>query len=359
MNSFRRYLGYMIAFLLVLACEKSESTDHLMPDDNISFYVYDESFGEANTKAIVEDTQTMINLGLPLHVIDMAGVNRGDNSINDIIVNYNSTTGLYRSDKTWNTDYNYEFYAYAMSKGNGSGTSVALFGDYKGNKGHSVDIYQPTAYTHDDGAWSDYLLSYRTPAVGSQKPLVRLEMERITTGVELYISTPEGSQAIVTDIEFTNITRSMRYTISNPAVTDPNLSGIRNTWVLQPIANAASPVVNYSRNETIDVASKSELDNRFDSKFLMMRFIAVKQSAAGKLLKITYRINEKGSDNIDDWAIYHAEFDLSLTAVPTWEIGRKTRYYISLDTSVELEGVIAEWKYIDYVEGTFLPSITQ
>ena len=334
----------------------------MMPGDNISFYVYDESFGDANTKAIVEDTQTMLNLNLDLYVTDMTGVNRGDNSINDLIVYYNSTTGLYRSDKTWNTSNNYEFYAYAMSQGKGSGTSVALLGGFKGFKGHSVDIYQPTAYTHNADAWSDYLLSYRTPAVGSQKPLVRLEMERITTGVELYISTPEGSQAIVTEIEFTDITRSMRYTISNHAVTDPNLSGIRNSWVLQPIADAASPVVNYSRKGDIEgdieVATKSESDNRFDSKFLMMRFIAVKQSAAGKL-KVTYRINETGNSDTSTWTTYNAEFDLSKTAVPTWEIGRKTRYYISLDTSVELEGVIAEWKYIDYVEGTFLPSITQ
>ena len=348
----------MIAPLLFLACEKQETTDHSMPGDNISFYVYDESFGDADTKAIVEDTQTMRGLGLSLWVTDMAGVNRGDNNINNLEVSYNSATDLYRTSKTWNENNDYEFYAYAMSKGSGSGSNVTLYGDYKGLKGHSVDIYQPTAYTHNDNAWSDYLLSYRTPAVGSQKPLVRLEMERITTGVELYISTPEGSQAIVTEIEFTNITRSMRYTISNHAVTDPNLSGIRNSWVLQPIAGAASPVVNYSRNEAIQVASKSESDNRFDSKFLMMRFIAVKQSAAGKL-KVTYRINEKGSSDISNWATYYAEFDLSKTSVPTWEIGRKTRYYISLDTSVELEGVIAEWKYIDYVEGTFLPSITQ
>lgn len=358
MNCFTRYLGYMIAPLLFLACEKQETTDHSMPGDNISFYVYDESFGGENTKAIVEDTQTMLNLGLPLHVTDIAGVNRGDNNINDLEVAYNSSTGLYRSGKTWNTSNNYEFYAYAMSQGNGSGTQVACVDGYKGFKGHSVDIYQPTSYTHNDNTWSDYLLSYRTPAVGSQKPLVRLEMERITTGVELYISTPKGSEAIVTSIEFTDITRSMRYTISNHAVTDPNLTGIRNTWMLQAIPNVASPVVNYSRNGTIDVEAKTESDNRFDSKFLMMRFITVKQSAVGKL-KVTYRINEKGSSDVNSWATYQAEFDLSKTAVPTWEIGRKTRYYISLDTSVELEGVISEWKYIDYVEGTFLPSITQ
>jgi hypothetical protein len=156
----------MIAPLLFLACEKQETTDHSMPGDNISFYVYDESFGDANTKAIVEDTQTLIDLGLDLHVTDMAGVNRGDDTIDNLLVEYSSTTGLYRSDKTWNTNYNYEFYAYAMSTGKGSGASVAFFEGYKGFKGHSVDIYQPTAYTHNDDAWSDYLLSYRTPVVG-------------------------------------------------------------------------------------------------------------------------------------------------------------------------------------------------
>lgn len=358
MMGIRLYVGYVAAFLLLLACEKQETSDMAVSDDNISFYVYDESFGEADTKAIVEDTQTMRDLGLLLWVTDIAGVNRGDkDAISNLDVTYNSTTELYRSNKTWKSN-DYEFYAYALSSGNGSGSSVTLYSDYKGFKGHSVDIYQPTSYTHNDNAWSDYLLSYRTSAVGSQKPLVRLEMERITTGVELYVSTPEGSEAIVTNVEFTDITRSMRYTISNHAVTDPNLSGIRNTWVLQSISGVSSPVVSYSRNQTIQVAKKSESDNRFDSKFLVMRFIAVKQSATGKL-KITYRINETGTSDTNAWPVYNAEFDLSKTSVPTWEIGRKTRYYISLDTSVELEGVIADWKYIDYVEGTFLPSITQ
>ena len=73
----------------------------MMPGDNISFYVYDESFGDANTKAIVEDTQTLIDLELDLYVTDMAGVNRGDDSIDGLLVKYNSTTGLYRSDKNW------------------------------------------------------------------------------------------------------------------------------------------------------------------------------------------------------------------------------------------------------------------
>ena len=355
MKIISQHIGFIaIALFLLLSCEKPGGLETHSVGNNISFYVYEESFGAEDTKAIVEDTQTMKSLGLSLRVTDIAGVNRGNNDINNLEVTYNDGTDLYRSNKTWNANYDYEFYAYAMSSGTGSGTSVALFGDYKGFKGHSVDIYQPIAYTHNDNAWSDFLLSYRTPAVGSQKPLVRLEMERITTGVELYVSTPEGSEAVVTNMEFTDITRSMRYTISNHAVTDPNLSGVRNTWVLQPISGATSPVVNYSRTGTLEVTEKSESDDRFDNKFLMMRFIAVKQNASGRL-RITYRINENPSGS--SWQEYQVEFDLSKTAVPTWEIGRKTRYYISLDTAVELEGVIADWKYIDYVEGTFLPNV--
>lgn len=354
MSRFCLNISFIAVCSLLLSCNKTEEP---LNGENISFYIYDENFTEASTKAIVEDTQKMKDLLLTLRVTDIAGVNRGNNDINNLEVTYNSETDLYRTSKTWNANNDYEFYAYAMSAGNGSGTSVALFGDYKGFKGHSVDIYQPTSYTHNDDAWSDFLLSYRTSAVGSQKPLVRLDMERITTGVELYVSTPEGAEVVVTNVEFTDITRSMRYTISNHAVSDPNLSGIRNSWVLQSINGATSPTVNYSRTGTFNVVEKTESDDRFDSRFLLMRFIAVKQAASGKL-KMKYRVNENNSSNINTWTEYQVEFDLSRTSIPTWEIGHKTRYYISLDTSVELEGVIADWKYIDYVEGTFLPNIT-
>lgn len=356
MKIFSKYLGLIAAFASLLSCEKTEEPAY---GDYISFYIYDENFSDPGTKAIVEDTRTMKNLGLKLWVSDMAGLNQGNTDINAIEVDYNSETDLYRSDETWKSR-DYEFFAYTLSKGSGEGTNVALFDNYKGLKGHSVDIYEPTEYKHDDKAWSDYLLSYRTPAVGSQQPLVRLEMERITTGVELYVSTPKGSKAVVTSVEFTDITRSMRYTITSHAVTDPNLSGIRNSWMLQSISETSNPIVTYSRTDTdgLPVEEKTESDDRFDSKFLMMRFIAVKQAASGDL-RIKYRINETGSEDVNTWPEYQAEFDLSMTSIPTWEIGRKTRYYISLDTSVELEGVIAEWKYIDYVEGTFLPNITQ
>ena len=222
-----------------------------------------------------------------------------------------------------------------------------------------MDLYQPTSYIHDEAAWSDYLLSYRVSVQGKNKPLVRMEMERITSGVELYISTPEGAQAVVESITFSNVSRCMRYTIAEHAISNPNLSGIRHKWVYQNISGASNTKVNYTRSANnssswFDVQEKAEENSRFDSKFRMMRFLTVPQDVTGTLT-VVYRVNETNQSDKTKWTQYTASFDLSQTSVTRWELGRKARYYISLDTAVDLEGVIADWVDIDYMEGTFLP----
>lgn len=357
MRSFRIYIFMALAAVL-FSCSK-ESLPQEDGSDFISFHIIDKNFGGQETKAIVEDTQKLFDLKLQLRVCDLAGINGGTEDIKDKAVNYNTSYNLWRSDIQWNDSRNYEFYGYMLSPGTGANASVSLVSGYQGNPGHSVNIYQPTAYAHDDAAWSDYLLSYRVSAQGKNKPLVRMEMERITSGVELYISTPKGAQAVVESMTFTDITRSNRYTIAEHAISNPNLTGIRNKWVYQTISGVSNPVVTYTRSansadDWFSVAEKSEGDSRFDSKFRMMRFITVPQNVTGTLTLI-YRVNETNDSDRNNWTRYTASFNLAETAVTRWELGRKTRYYISLDTAVELEGVIGEWVDIDYVEGTFLP----
>lgn len=350
-----------MALAAVLSSCSKESLPQEDGSDFISFHIIDKNYGEQETKAIVEDTQKLFDLELQLRVCDLAGINSGltgNNLISNREIQYNETYKLWRSNITW-TDRAYEFYGYMLSPGTGANASVSLVSGYQGNPGHSVNIYQPTAYAHDDAAWSDYLLSYRVNVQGKNRPLVRMEMERITSGVELYISTPEGAKAVVESMTFTGITRSARYTIAEHAISNPNLTGIRNKWVYQTISGVPNPVVTYtwsanSADDWFSVVEKSEGDSRFDSKFRMMRFITVPQNVTGTLTLI-YRVNETGDDDRNNWTRYTASFNLAETAVTRWELGRKTRYYISLDTAVELEGVIGEWVDIDYVEGTFLP----
>ena len=194
----------------------------------MSFYVSDKNFADEGTKAIMEDTQTLLALKPTLYVCDLAGINRQDkNPIKGLPVNFNDNYNLWRSSSSWENQ-EYEFYGYILSPGkvgnNDNGASVSLVNSYQGNLGHCVDLYQPTTYIDNEAAWSDYLLSYRVSVQGKNKPLVRMEMERITSGVELYISTPKGAQAVVESITFSNVSRCMRYTIAEHAISNPNLS---------------------------------------------------------------------------------------------------------------------------------------
>ena len=357
MRNIRLYI-YIAFMAVLLSCDK-ESLQQEGAGDFVSFYVSDKNFADEGTKAIMEDTQTLLALKPTLNVCDLAGINRQDkNPIKGEQVNFNDNYNLWRSNRTW-ANQEYEFYGYILSPGNANGASVSLVNSYQGNLGHCVDLYQPTTYIDNDAAWSDYLLSYRVSVQGKNKPLVRMEMERITSGVELYISTPEGAQAVVESITFSNVSRCMRYTIAEHAISNPNLSGIRHKWVYQNINGASNTKVNYTRSANnssswFDVRKKAEEDSRFDSKFCMMRFLTVPQDVTGTLT-VVYRVNETNQSDKTKWTQYTASFDLSQTSVTRWELGRKARYYISLDTAVDLEGVIADWVDIDYMEGTFLP----
>ena len=266
----RRSINIYIWFAIMavfMSCSKLPMQQDLL-DDCVSFYVSDKNFSDQDTKAIVEDTEKLFELKLPLYVCDLAGINSQDYT--DIIgtkFDYNDQYKLWRNTSVkWNANRTYEFYGYMLSAGTGSGASVSLVSSYQGNKGHCVDVYQPTAYTDNDDAWSDYLLSYRVNAQGKNKPLVRMEMERVTSGVELYISTPEGAQSVVEKITFTNVTRLMRYTIAEHAISNATLSGIRNKWVYQTISGASNPSVTYTRSANnssswFTVAQKADEDS--------------------------------------------------------------------------------------------------
>ena len=356
---------YLVIMAVLVSCSKLTVPQDTI-DDCVSFYVSDKNFADQDTKAIVENTDKLFELKLDLLVCDLVSINgaeTGENLIKDKVFNYDSDYKLWRNkDVKWNTNKSYEFYGYMLSPGKGTGASVSQVTTYKGNPGHCVDVCQPSTYTHNnDDVWSDYLLSYRVNAQGKNKPLVRLEMERVTSGVELYISTPKGAQSVVESISFKGVKRCMRYTIAEHAIANATLFGIRNKWVYQDISGAENSVVDYSRSETsaakwFEVQTKADEDSRFDSKFRMMRFLTVPQDVTGTL-EVVYRVNE--TDNKDNpranWTQYTALYNLSETAITRWELGRKTRYYISLDTAIDLEGVIADWVDIDYVEGTFLP----
>ena len=124
--------------------------------------------------------------------------------------------------------------------------------------------------------------------------------------------------------------------------------GIRNIWRYSYLGDPVS----YSRSGQITVANLDDSSEKYDAKYRMMRFITVPQTVTSELT-IHYQVKESNSN----WANYQASFNLADYPVKEWKYGYKTRYYINLDSSIELEGIIAEWTDIEYVEGVFLPEL--
>lgn len=322
----RRYLlyGICLAALLTFSCEKVSKPDLSCPDNEIGFYIHNDNIVAPLSKTIIENTSVLESLYLPLYVTDMINP---ESTFNNRQVSYNDQTGFWKSSVTWENQ-NYSFYAYTYSEGNNeTGAGIDVNGKDSKNFGYYVNLYEPTSYSHDDNEWADFLMSYRTTNIdGAQKPLVEFQLERITAGVELFISAPEGSHTEVTDIHISDVTRAAAYTMNDHAVASQNSQGIRNVWRYSYLD---SPVT-YSRSGTLQIPNITEEDEKYDDKFRMMRFITVPQSVSSTLT-IVYKVQESNSV----WTEHSVSIELDDLPVKEWRYGYKTRYYISLEKSNE------------------------
>lgn len=342
-----RILTYILLSLSVFAisCRKAEepSVDIGNDRDNIYFFMRDVNYGTPSSKTIIEDTETLKNLELPLKVVDQYAISSPFDGSVDMI--WNGHLWPARNNRgnsvAWQGK-DYLFYSFLSSGGTGSGAGTVSFSKIV-KPADKVTITQPISYTHDDKVWADFLMSYIVPVDGRLKPLVEFNMERITAGVEVYVSTPlDPSEASITikKISIDNISNKADYSLVHHDYSNSGMVGIRNNWVASVSGN-----YKYERNGNISVQQRTTQEV-FDQTFIVMRFVTVPQPVNGKLT-IEYR-----SNGID----YAHTFDLSqIPSVRRWERGRKARYYINIDTSAGLEANVAEWISVDYIEGTFLP----
>mgnify|MGYP003549825228 FL=1 len=171
-----RRLTYILCLFLfsVVSCVKQDG----VTEDYITFFPYVQNTDEGSTKAIVPDESYILSNKLPVVVNDVA-----------VAPVFNNTTiscsdnGLWISDKRWDQNLEYQFYGYIASKGTGDGAALDV-----SDRGRVVTLTQPTVYSNDSGAWSDYLLSYIVSPNAKYTPIVGLQFERITSAIEVYIS---------------------------------------------------------------------------------------------------------------------------------------------------------------------------
>lgn len=333
------YIGWLwVAALAFMSCAREEVAP--AEGDKIAFYVKTQQAVSASSRALIENTDDLLEKQLPLYV-----TSEGAGSFNSTAVSYTSK-GVWRSDEEWRAGQDYTFYAYIASSGTDTQGGVSDISE----NGKKLTIQQPKTYSTSEDVWADYLLSYRVTANGSSKGLVRLDLERVTACVELYMAQSEKvGEVTIQNVTFHDVMTKANFSISYHAVStdEENLYGMKNQWI---VATDESSKTTYSRTD-VTLNGYTDSSDRFDTQYRVMRFLVVPQTLIdGATLSLEYKVNEGGRESH-----YNETFQLSDYTPTSWNRGHKIRYFIGIDTSIKLEGTVAPWKSVDYIETTLLP----
>lgn len=342
MGKYFDYIWLMSAALLMTSCGKQE----LSSDDGekIAFYVKSQQAVSASSRALIEDTGDLLGQEPVIYVTDE------NKSMTNELVKH-AGNGVWQSDTEWVTSKDYVFYAYIASPIASDDKTVGVYVS-PGSNGKIITITQPETYQTELSGWVDYMMSYRVSAKGADKGLVKLDMERVTACVELYMAKSANiTKVTVSSISFKNIKTKSSFSLQYHAAPGDNegLYGMKNTWIENVFVNSKQDYVYIPTDDKKDL--KDVMEDRFSSDYLM-KFLVVPQNLRdGVSLSIDYTVNENGNDEK-----YSSEFILSDYNIKSWDRGHKIRYFIGIDTSVKLEGYVEPWKSVDYIETTLLPN---
>lgn len=331
---------------MTISCSQDISAEK--EDASILFHVKSQQYVVAGTsRTIIDNTEDLLEQQPPIYVSD----ENAASGINNSPVAFLSA-GIWRDDNLkWNSSLNYVFYGYVSSPAPGEGNTDGPYIS-NSNNGRYVEITQPSSYDEDSTHWADYLLSYRVTANGAERPVVNLQFERVTAGVELYIT--RGSNipdAKVTSVTFSGVKRKASMTLTTHATNSDTSgpTGMKNLWS----NNTENTSASYTRQATegIHVPVFDETKGKYDVGSRFMRFLTVPQVlSAGNTLEIVYQVLEN-----EDWQPYDVTFELDNYTPSEWTIGHKVRYYLNIDTSMELQAVVEQWNTSNVIEGTFIP----
>ena len=252
------YIGWFFVALAAMSCARED----VAPDegDKIAFYVTGE----------------------------------GSTTLTNTAVGY-TAKGVWRSGEEWINGQTYTFYAYIASPLQTATTTQGGVSNIS-NNGKTLTLQQPTTYSANENVWADYLMSYRVGANGSNKGLVKLDLERVTACVELYMARSEKVGVVnITKITFKDVVTKATFGISYHAVPEDEegLYGMKNSWIVTPDETSKTA---YTFKPTSPLETYTESDDRFDVKYRQMRFLTIPQTLIdGATLSISYRVDENGT----------------------------------------------------------------
>ena len=327
----KRVFTILLGALLLASCEND---DHLMvgADNEIAFSALHIQRGAM--------TQSDIDNG----TVYVCGVQNNTTKLYDnVAITRDAATGKWfpATKKSWVQGSSYSFHGYAYN------TLSGLTLDKK-KEGLEIEVQQPTTY--NPSAMVDYLLSYSFKvADGAMKPIVQLHLEHAMSLVEIYVVRGNMFDARLKSMTFENIYTQGSMKCSSQALVN---SGDKNVWDVTLSGNG-NTVYTFAPTTTTIIGDKRE---NTEAKMALM--CIPQQLTANTKLIIEYEINEKVNPESPDNFVAHREEFLLYNYKPyNYESGHRIVYTATIDSGVNLEGVVSAWKDVDYIEGTVLPEI--
>ena len=269
--------------------------------------------------------------------------NNSSKIFNNVAITRDAATGKWFSatKRNWVEGSNYSFHAYAYNTLNGLTIT-------SGKDGLEFSVQQPTSY--DEDAMIDYLLSYSFKvADGAMKPIVQLYLEHAMSLVEIYVVRGNMFDARLTKMIFENIYTQGSMKCTSQAVAN---SGNKNVWEVSP-SGSNDVVYTFEPATTVVIGDKRE-----NTEAHMAIMCLPQQLTANTKLTIEYEVNEKVSaESPDNFVTHKEEFQLYNYQPVNYQSGHRIVYTATVDSGVNLEGVVTEWKDVDYIEGTVLPEV--
>ena len=156
-------------------------------------------------------------------------------------------------------------------------------------------------------------------------------------------------EARLKSMTFENIYSAASMKCTSQAIVN---SGEKNVWQTTP-SGLNNAVYTFAPTATTEIG-----DKRDNTEAVMKIMCVPQQITANTKLIIEYEINEKvTSESPDNFVAKSQEFYLFNYNPVNYQPGHRIIYTATIDSGVNLVGVIKDWIDVDYIEGTVLPEI--
>ena len=330
----KKFLQFMCCVALLASCEQGDDNVKIGAGSEIAF----------NAESVVRSALTQEDIDNARATVKVYATKEGSVIYENVEIKRENTGKWYPTTNrsNWESGKDYSFYGYAYN------TTEGLTISDNGN-GTSIVVNQPTSY--DESKMIDYLLSYKFPvADGAMKPIVQLQLEHAMALVEIYVVRGNLFDARLKKLSLENIYSSGSLKCTTHAVAN---EGTTNVW---EVTLTGDGTTKYTIQSTSGIVVG---DSREETAAKMKIMCIPQQLTASTWLNIVYEVNEKvtSDDSAEKWVEHTESFQLFKYNPIDYQSGHRVVYTATIDSGVNLQGVIAEWKDVDYIEGTILPEI--